>query len=113
MNGSDRSINQGYSVLCPSGPYQGSNRLGSATLADPTQLALGLLYVAAVHNNAEAQLILSYRYAPNSHISTLYHNVLGHRYQYGLAVVEDLETACQYSLLAAAAASEDYHKGKT
>lgn len=34
------------------------------------------------------------------------------RYQYGLAVIEDLETSCQYSLLAAAAASEDYHKGK-
>lgn len=55
-------------MLCPNGPRSASVGGAKVTLADPTQLALGLLYIAALHNNAEAQLILSYRFALSSSV---------------------------------------------
>ncbi len=74
---------KGTSVLCPFGPQKHhhartantnnnrtaalsatlvQNKLSTVAVKDPTNLALGLLYLSAMHNNAEAQTILSYRW---------------------------------------------------
>lgn len=77
----------------------GSTGLGDSVLCateDPavgaTAAALGLLHLAAALAVPDAYLLLA------------------HRYQHGIGLIQDDETAAHYALLAAAVASEGYHR---
>lgn len=75
-----------YNCDVTNGGYSSSNSDGV------TNLALGLLHVAAVVDNHEAQRILS------------------HRYKHGLTVAPNVEVSAQYGILAATIALEEFHK---
>ena len=92
------------------GGFASSETSQRASVDPVTNLALGLLHIATLFRNADAQAYLMYRQVPEYLACLQGITVLLIRYSNGIGLIRDPETAAQYGVLASTFSSECFHK---